>query len=35
MRFASCWIQVYIIFHVFVIDWELEINQQWLVDRVT
>lgn len=35
MRFASCWIQVCIILHAFVIDHELEINQKWFNDRVT
>ncbi len=35
MRFASCWIQVCIILHVFVIDHELEIIQEWLVDGIT
>lgn len=35
MRFASCWIQVCIILHAFVIDHELETNQEWLDDGVT
>ena len=35
MRFASYWIQVCIILHAFVIDHELEINQEWLVDGIT
>ena len=35
MRFASCWIQVCIILHAFVIDFELETNQEWLDDGVT
>ena len=35
MKFASCWIQVCIILHAFVIDHELETNQEWLDDEVT
>ncbi len=35
MRFSSYWIQVCIILHAFVIDHELEINQEWLVDGIT
>ena len=35
MRFTSCWIQVCIILHAFVLDHKLEINQKWLVDGVT
>ena len=35
MRFASCWIQVCIILHAFVIDHGLEINQEWLNDGGT
>lgn len=34
MRFASNWIQVCIILHAFVINHELEINQEWLDDRI-
>lgn len=35
MKFANCWIQVYISLHTFVIDYELEINQKLLNDRVS